>query len=147
MRIAVGSDHAGFEEPQPYYKPAIVEHVKVLGHEVVDCGADGPASVDYPDIADNVCSAILSGAADAGVLVCGTGIGISIAANRHPNIRAAACTTEEGARLSRSHNDANVLCLGRRISTLEESFRLIDIWLATPFSEGERHKRRIAKMG
>lgn len=146
MKIAVGSDHAGFEEPPPYYKPAIVEHLRRRGHEVVDCGTDGPDSVDYPDVADRVAEAVLSHGAEAGVLLCGAGIGMSIAANRHHGIRAASVSTDEMARLSRSHNDANVLCLGRRIHSLEEVLRFVDIWLETPYSGNERHQRRIAKL-
>jgi ribose 5-phosphate isomerase B len=146
MRIAVGSDHAGYEGPEPY-KPAIVEYLRKKGHEVIDCGTFGPESVDYPDYADKVCDTLLRGEAERGVLMCGTGIGIGIAANRHKGIRAATCATPEMARLSREHNNANIICLGRRILDLEACFRLIDIWLETPFSEGERHQRRINKMG
>lgn len=147
MRIAIGSDHAGYEDPPPHYKPAIAEHLKRRGHEVIDCGTCGPDSVDYPDYANRVCRAILDGEADRGVLICGTGIGIGIAANRHRGIRAAPCTNEAGARLCREHNDANVLCLGRRVTPLAKCIELVDIWLDTPFSEGERHRRRIAKLG
>jgi len=147
MKIAVGSDHAGFEEPKPYYKPAIIQHLEAQGHEVVDCGTNGPDSVDYPDFADNVAAAILDGQAERGVLLCGTGIGISIAANRHKGIRAATCATPDMARLAREHNDANVICVGRRILALDTCLELIDLWLATPFSNGERHVRRVGKMG
>ena len=147
MKIAVGSDHAGFESPPPWYKPAVIEHLKSLGHEVVDCGTNGPDSVDYPDFANRVAHSILSGEAERGVLICGTGIGVSIAANRHKGIRAATCATPDMARLSREHNNANVICLGRRILSLDACFQLIDIWLDTPFSGGERHTRRVTKMG
>jgi len=147
MKIAVGSDHAGFEGPPPLYKPAIIAHLEKRGHEVVDCGTNGPESVDYPDFAANVCEAILSGKAERGVLMCGTGIGVGISANRFKGIRAATCATPEMARLSRDHNNANVICVGRRILTLETCLELIDIWLDTPFSEDERHVRRVAKMG
>ncbi len=147
MKIAVGSDHAGYEAPEPYYKPELVKHLQDRGIEVLDCGTFGPDSVDYPDFAAKVCEAILRGDAERGLLLCGTGMGISIAANRFKGIRAAVCVTPEMAQLSRSHNNANVICLGRRISSLEECIKLIDIWLETPFSEGERHRRRICKMG
>ncbi len=147
MKIAVGSDHAGYEEPPPYYKPAIMEHLTACGHEVVDCGTSGPESVDYPDYAQRVADAILQGEAERGVLICGTGIGVGIAANRNKGIRAAVCATPEMARLGRDHNNANVICLGRRILSLEQCIELVDIWLEAPFSEGERHKRRVAKMG
>lgn len=146
MRIAVGSDHAGFEAPGPPFKPTIMEHLAAMGHEVVDCGTNGPESVDYPDFADAVSEAILAGKAERGVLICGTGMGISMAANRHKGIRAAVCVTPVMAELSRSHNDANIICLGRRTNTLDECLKLVDIWLETPFSGGERHCRRIAKM-
>lgn len=147
MKIAVGSDHAAFEGPPPHYKPAIIEHLTNLGHEVVDCGTNGPESVDYPDFARRACEAIQSGQAERGVLICGTGIGIGMAANRYKGIRAAPCATPEMARLSRTHNNANVIALGTRILSLETCLQLIDIWLNTPFSEGERHVRRINKMG
>ena len=147
MRIAVGSDHAGYEEPLPHYKPEIVKHLEARGHEVVDCGASGPEAVDYPDFAAKVCEAVSTGQAARGVLLCGTGIGMGIAANRQPGIRAAVCATADMARLGREHNDANVLCLGRRILSLEECLALIGVFLSTPFSGEERHARRVAKMG
>lgn len=147
MRIAVGSDHAGYEDPPPHYKPAIMAHLEEKGHEVVDCGTNGSESVDYPDFADRVAEAVAKGEAERGVLVCGTGMGIAMAANRHKGVRAAVCVTPEMARLSREHNNANVIALGRRTLSLEQCKELIDIWLETPFSGGERHKRRIAKMG
>lgn len=146
MKVAIGSDHAGFEDPQPHYKPEMMRHVKALGHEVVDCGTEGPDSVDYPDFASRVCETILSGDAEVGILLCGTGIGMSMKANRYGGIRAATCANTEMAELSREHNDANVLCVGRRILSLEEVLDIIDAWLDTPFSEGERHVRRVKKM-
>jgi ribose 5-phosphate isomerase B len=146
MRVAVGSDHAGFEGATPF-KPEIVKHLEELGHEVVDCGTNTKDPVDYPDFAQRVDEAVLSHEADCGVLMCGTGIGMSIAANRRAGIRAAACATPDMARLAREHNDANVLCLGRRILTLPECLELIDIFLVTPFSNAERHSRRVAKLG
>jgi ribose 5-phosphate isomerase B len=147
MRIAVGSDHAGYEGPPPFYKPAIIEHLQSRGIEVIDCGTNGGDSVDYPDFADKVCETITAGGAERGVLLCGTGMGISIAANRHRGIRAAVCVTPQMAELARTHNDANVICLGRRVLTLDECRKLVDVWLDTPFSGGERHLRRIGKMG
>ena len=147
MNIAVGSDHAGYEGNPPHYKPSIVEHLRELGHNVIDCGTKGPQSVDYPDFSDKVAEAILQGKAERGVLLCGTGIGVSIAANRHRGIRAAVCATPAMAELARSHNDANVLCLGRRTTTLEQCLQLVDIWLGTAFSGGERHTRRVKKLG
>ncbi len=146
MIIAIGSDHAGYEGNVPY-KPELMRYVESLGHQVLDCGTNGPESVDYTDFADAVAKAILEKRAASGILLCGTGIGVSIAANRHHGIRAAACATADMARLSREHNDANVLCLGRRILELGQCKELITLWLDTPFSGGERHCRRIQKMG
>ncbi len=146
MKIAVASDHAGFEGPEPHYKPEIIKYLQKRGVEVLDCGAFGPEAVDYPDYAQKACDAILRGEADMGVLICGTGIGVSIAANRNKGIRAATCVTPDMAVMSRTHNNANIICLGRRILRLDECLKLIDIFLDTPFSEGERHVRRIQKM-
>ena len=147
MIIAVGSDHAGYEDPPPHVKPAFMQHLANLGHEVLDCGTDGPASVDYPDIAKAVSEAVLQGRAQTGILVCGTGIGMSITANRFPGIRAAVCATPEMVRLARSHNDANILCLGKRVLTIKQCEEFITLWLNTPFDGGERHARRVRKMG
>lgn len=146
MVIAIGCDHAGYEGEAPFM-PEIAKHLQAQGHTVVDCGTNGPESVDYPDFAQCVCDTILRGDAQAGVLLCGTGIGMSIAANRNPGIRAAVCANADMARLAREHNDANVICIGRRILSLAECNEHIDIFLSTPFSGGERHKRRVAKMG
>lgn len=147
MKIAVGSDHAGFEEPKPYYKPAVIAHLQAAGHEIIDCGTEGPDSVDYPDYAARVAKEILEGRADRGVLICGTGMGICMAANRFKGIRAAPCTTEDMTVLARTHNNANIICFGRRITDLDTVLKLVDIFLATEFSHGERHERRIQKMG
>lgn len=147
MKIAVGNDHAGYDDPAPYYKPEIVNYLESKGHTVVNCGCDSADAVDYPDIANAVSEAVLGGKADTGLLLCGTGIGVSIVANRHPGIRAALCTTPEMARLSREHNDSNVLCLGRRVLSLPECYAIIDAWLAQDVSDVERHQRRIKKMG
>lgn len=146
MKIAVGSDHAGYEAPEPFFKPEIMRHLVELGHEVIDCGTSGPESVDYPDFAQVVCEKILAGEADMGVLVCGTGIGISIAANRYAGIRAAACTTPEVTRLVRTHNDANIIAFGRRTTPLKNAIEMLDIFLTTPFSGEERHVRRVGKL-
>jgi len=146
MKVAVGSDHAGFEGTDEHYKPAMIAHIKAAGHDVVDCGTNGPEAVDYPDYADAVCRAILNGEAERGVLLCGTGIGIGIAANRHHGIRAAVCTSAEMAKIAREHNDANVVTMGRRLLTLPECLEIIDAFLQTPFSGAERHQRRIDKM-
>lgn len=147
MKIAIGNDHAAMEGPPPLYKPEIVRHLEEQGHTVIDCGTNTPESVDYPDIAKVVCRKVLSGEAEAAVLMCGTGIGVSIAANRYPGIRAAVCVNPEMARLSREHNNANILCFGKRIIALEDALEILDVWLSTPFSNGERHIRRVAKLG
>ena len=136
MRLAVGGDHAAFEGAIPY-KAAIIEHLRGKGHEILDCGTDGPDPVDYPDFAGKVCRALQNGEAERGVLICGTGIGIGMAANRYKGIRAAPCVTVDAARLSRTHNDSNVICLGRRLIDLETCIELIDIWLDTEFSGAE----------
>jgi ribose 5-phosphate isomerase B len=146
MKLAFGCDHAGYEAPEPYYAPAIIAYLEELGHTVEHVGTFGPDSVDYPDFAAKVCAHILDGSAELGVLLCGTGMGISIAANRHRGIRAAACVTEKMVKLARDHNNANILCIGSRVSTLEECKVLIKLFLETGFSGGERHQRRINKL-
>ena len=146
MKIAFGCDHAGYEAPEPHYAPEIIAYLEELGHTVVHVGTFGPDSVDYPDFAAMVCARIIDGSAQLGVLLCGTGMGISIAANRHRGIRAAACVTEQMVKLARDHNDANILCIGSRVSTLEECKQLIKLFLETGFSGGERHQRRINKL-
>lgn len=138
--IAIASDHAGFE-----MKNEVSKLLAGLGLEVVDLGVNGPESVDYPDFADAVAVAMSDGRASRGVLVCGTGIGISIAANRHRHIRAARCGNATDARLARQHNDANVLVLGSRTSGWETARDSVLAFLNTEF-EGGRHQRRIDKM-
>ena len=147
MKIAVGSDHAGYEDPPPHYKPELMAHLGIKGLDVVNCGTDTPESVDYPDVAETVCEKVLSGETELGLLVCGSGVGMSITANRHRGIRAAVCTTPEMARLSRQHNHANVLCLGRRLLSIDECKEIVDAWLDEPYSEEPRHARRVEKMG
>jgi ribose 5-phosphate isomerase B len=138
--IAIAADHAGFE-----LKAALVRDLADMGHKVLDLGTDGPASVDYPDYADAVARAIERGEARRGVLVCGSGIGIAIAANRHRAVRAAPCHDVTSARLARAHNDANVLSLGARLIGIEVARDCLRVFLATEF-EGGRHQRRVAKM-
>ena len=147
MKIAVGSDHAGYEDPPPHYKPELMAHLGIKGFDVVNCGTDTSESVDYPDVAETVCEKVLSGETELGLLVCGSGVGMSITANRHRGIRAAVCTTPEMARLSRQHNHANVLCLGRRLLSIDECKEIVDAWLDEPYSEEPRHARRVEKMG
>jgi len=139
--VAIASDHAGYE-----MKTALREEISSLGYGVLDLGTDGPDSVDYPDFAHALAEAIIKGLAERGVLVCGSGIGVSITANRHPGIRASLCHNVETARLSRQHNDANVLALGGRIVGIEVARNCLKTFLETEF-EGGRHARRVAKMG
>lgn len=139
--LAVGSDHAGFE-----LKQALVAHLAPGSFAVEDLGTHSPESADYPDFASAVGRAVADGRADFGILVCGTGIGVSIAANKVPGVRAALCSSEETARLARGHNDANVLCLGGRVLTPDMARRVVDAFLATPFESGTRHERRVARI-
>jgi len=138
--IVIAGDHAGAG-----LKSELVQHLKDRGFEPLDLGADGSESVDYPDYADKLASAIADGRAERGVLVCGTGIGISIAANRYRHIRAALCHSTTDARLSRQHNDANVLALGARTMGAQTALDCLDVFLDTDFEAG-RHARRVGKM-
>ena len=140
--IAIGSDHAGFD-----LKAKLVEALKTSGYEVLDLGTqDATTSVDYPDFGKAVAEAVAAGKADGGVAVCGTGIGISIAANRVAGVRAALCHDETTARLCREHNDANVLALGARIIGEVVAKDCLDAFLSTEFA-GDRHVRRVEKLG
>lgn len=139
MKIAIGADHGGFEMKEEL-KPLLAE----LGHEVVDVGCDSTASVDYPDFAAVVAEQVVSGRCGFGILICGTGIGMSIAVNRQPQIRAALCHDEYTARLSRQHNNANVLCLGARVIGAGVAAAIVRTWLTSTF-EGGRHQLRVSK--
>lgn len=138
-KIVLGADHGGFE-----LKEVIKSHLVKSGHEVVDVGCTSKDSVDYPDFAEKAVQEIISGTCHLGILICGTGIGMSIAANRHIKIRAANCHDVYTATMSREHNNANVLCLGARVIDVAAAIIIVDTWLATDFSGG-RHQRRIAK--
>jgi ribose 5-phosphate isomerase B len=140
LRIAIGSDHRGF-----FLKERLEKTLKGDGHEVFDLGCDGKASVDYPDYAFTVAEKVSRGEVDRGILVCGSGIGMSIAANKVPGVRAALCRTVEDAVMSRQHNDSNVLALSERSMDDPAIEKLIRVWLETPF-EGGRHLRRIDKI-
>ncbi|MDD3620559.1 MAG: ribose 5-phosphate isomerase B [Desulfobulbaceae bacterium] len=140
MNISVGSDHGGLE-----LKRLIAGYLREQGHEVRDAGCHSGESVDYPDFADTVCELVRNGSCERGILVCGTGIGMSIAANRHRDIRAALCHESYTARMSREHNDANVLCLGGRVVGPEIALDIVRVWVATEFAGG-RHQRRLAKL-
>jgi ribose 5-phosphate isomerase B len=137
--VAVAADHAGFD-----LKSALIPQLRELGLEVLDLGTHGRDSVDYPDFADAVAHALKAGKATRGLLVCGSGIGISMAANRHRHVRAALCHDSLTARLSRQHNDANVLVLGGRLIGLDTAKDCVEIFFKT-LHEGGRHARRIAK--
>ena len=138
--IIVGSDHAGFD-----LKERVKEWLEARGLAVEDVGTSSPQQVDYPDYAHLVARAVSSGRRARGVLICGTGIGVSIAANRHAGVRAAVACSEETARLAREHNDSNVLALGGRTLDPVVAERILDVWLATPFAGG-RHERRVKKI-
>lgn len=139
MKVAVGSDHGGFE-----FKQLILDFLNGLGVEVEDAGCFSLESVDYPDFADKVCLKVQTKECDRGILVCGTGIGMSISANRHRDIRAALCHEAFTARMSREHNNANVLCLGGRVIGPEIALDIVRTWVETEFAGG-RHQRRIDK--
>ncbi len=137
MRIALGSDHGGYR-----LKEEIEGLLEDKGLEYKDFGTHSEASVDYPEYAQQVSLAVSRGSFQRGILVCGTGIGMSIAANRIPGVRAALCHNEFSARASRQHNDANVLTLGQRVTGTELALQIVETWLQTDF-EGGRHQRRI----
>ena len=137
MKIVVGSDHAAYE-----LKEAIKEKLISEGHEVIDVGCDSTESVDYPKYGHAVGRTVASGEAERGIAVCGSGIGISIACNKVPGIRAALCTSVEMAEMCRRHNNANVVCMGARMISQELAFDIIDKWMTTDF-EGGKHLRRI----
>jgi len=140
QKIAIGSDHAGFES-----KERAKSDLLALGVEVVDKGTHNLDSVDYPDFGAAVARAVASGEVERGVLICGSGIGVSIAANKIPGARAALCWNEETARLAREHNDANVLCFGARFIDPEQAARMVRLFLETKFA-GERHTQRVEKL-
>ena len=140
MRVAVGGDHRGY-----MVRARLLELVKRLGHEVVDVGTHTSDPVDYPDIALRMARKVVDGEVDRGILVCGTGLGMCIAANKVHGIRAAPCHDDLTAQMSRSHNDANVLCLSADMLGERVVDQMVKIWLNTPF-EGGRHARRVAKI-
>ncbi len=139
--IAIASDHAGFD-----LKAQFKQELAAMGFEALDLGPDSTASVDYPDFANRLAAALKDGQAKRGVLICGTGLGISMAANRHRHIRAAVVHDVTGARLTRQHNNANVLCLGARLIGADVAKDCLKVFLTTDF-EGGRHENRVAKLG
>ena len=140
MKIAIASDHGGYA-----LKKELIQHLEARGIQCVDFGTDSPASCDYPDFAAPACNAVLDGSCERGILVCGTGIGMSMAANKIRGIRCALCGDCYSAEMTRRHNDANMLARGGRVIGPELAFRIADIFLDTPF-EGGRHQRRIDKV-
>jgi ribose 5-phosphate isomerase B len=139
-RIALASDHAGFQ-----LKELVKSHLSSRGLQSVDLGTDSEESVDYPNFAHKLAEFLMKGEADLGVLVCGTGLGMSMAANRHPGIRAALCHDHFTASASRRHNDANVLVMGGRVIGPDLAKEIVDTWLDTPF-EGGRHLARVERI-
>jgi len=140
MKIAIGSDHAGF-----LYKQEIIRYLEKAGHEVQDYGTHSEESVDYPDFIRPVAEAVARGEYERGIVLGGSGNGEAIAANRVKGIRCGLCWNEESARLTRLHNDANVLSIGERMITLMVALQIVDVFLSTPF-EGGRHLTRIRKL-
>lgn len=140
MKIAIGCDHAGVE-----YKSKLILHLQAEGHEITNYGTDDPDSVDYPDFAHPVANDVESGKSDLGILICGSANGVAMTANKHQNIRAAICWTEEIASLARQHNDANIVCLPARFISYEMAEKIVDSFFKTDF-EGGRHKRRVDKI-
>lgn len=140
MKIAIGSDHRGIE-----VKQKLIELLNELGHQIHDAGTTSAEAVDYPDIARRVAERVSGGEAERGILICGTGIGMAIAANKIPGVRAAPCHDDLTAEMSRRHNDLNVLCLSADMLGERLIDRMVEIWLSTEF-EGGRHARRVQKI-
>lgn len=140
LTLAMGADHAGYK-----LKSVLADWLRAQGHAIVDFGTDGPESVDYPDYAHPVCQAVLDGRARLGVLVCGTGLGMNYAANRHRGIRCALLSETTSAHYARLHNDANVVAMGGRMIGEEAAIDILRVFLSTDY-EGGRHDRRIAKI-
>ena len=140
MKIAFGCDHGGFPA-----KKELFDYFESKGYEVTDYGCFSESSVDYPDIAYSVCNDVKSGSSDFGVLICGTGIGMSIVANKFKGIRCAHVTDEFSAEMTRRHNNTNVIALGARITSVDNIIKFVDIFLNTPF-DGGRHENRVNKI-
>jgi ribose 5-phosphate isomerase B len=140
MKIAIGSDHAGFG-----LKEEVLALLKRLSFDIIDCGTKDTSSVDYPDFGEKVSRLVSAGEVDRGILICGTGIGMSMVANKFPNVRASLCNDLFSAKMSRLHNDANVLVLGGRIIGKDLAAEIVTTWMSTPF-EGDRHLKRLHKI-
>ena len=141
MKVTLASDHAGFE-----LKQFLLGHVRSLGHEVIDAGTHSNAAVDYPDFAEAVAKHVLNGDSERGILICGSGVGASVAVNKIPGIRGGLCHDEYSAHQGVEHDDINVLVLGSRVIGTELARELVTRFLAATFSHGERHERRLAKV-
>lgn len=137
MKIAIGSDHAGFD-----YKELIKSYLEERGHDMADAGTKEPVSVDYPEYGLKTARMVAAGEVERGILICGTGLGMSMTANRVKGVRAALCTTEFQARMARAHNNANILVLGQRVVGTDLALAILDAYMDTDF-EGQRHQRRI----
>ena len=140
MKLAIGADHGGYE-----LKKAVITHLQKQGHEVVDYGCDSPERCDYPIYGERVARAVAGGECELGVLICGTGIGISLAANRVPGIRAAVCSETYSAQLTREHNNANIIAFGARVVGEGTAFAIVDAFLNAEF-QGGRHAERVAML-
>jgi ribose 5-phosphate isomerase B len=140
MKISIGNDHAG-----PEYKKAIVEMLKANGYQVINYGTDSADSVDYPDFAHPVALDVENKVSDFGIIICGSGNGIAMSANKHQGIRAALCWTKEIAVLARQHNDANIISIPARFTSIQQAIEMVDTFLNTSF-EGGRHAIRVAKI-
>lgn len=141
MNIVIACDHAGY-----HLKPIIKSHIESLGHQVIDVGTDSTDSCHYPIFAHAACQKILSGECELGILICGTGIGMSMAANKHKGIRAACCSDVFSARLTREHNDANVLCFGERVVGAGLAVDLVDAFLNASYLNNGNHVTRVAML-
>jgi len=140
MKIAIGADHAGYD-----FKSKVIQFLESLGHTVVDCGSNTEDSSDYPDYAHKVADLVSENKIDQGVLICGSGIGMSMAANRHPNVRSFVCNNTDIAKLARQHNNANIICFGTRITDFDTIKSCLKTFFETEF-EGGRHQRRVNKI-
>jgi ribose 5-phosphate isomerase B len=140
MKIAIGNDHAG-----PDYKKAIVQYLESKGYEITNYGTDTFDSVDYPDFGHKVATAVAEGKVDFGIIICGSGNGIAMSANKHPKVRAALCWMKEIAALARQHNDANIISIPARYTSIQQAIDMVDTFLNTEF-EGGRHATRVGKI-
>jgi ribose 5-phosphate isomerase B len=141
MKLVLSSDHAGID-----LRHWLVAHLRADGHECTEVGAPDESSYDYPDASDELAKVLATGDVDYGIVICGTGIGVSIRANRYPHIRCALCTTEYMAAMAREHNDANVLALGARVLGTEQALAIVKTFLSTQASEIPRHQARVRKL-